>query len=283
MADEDKVVEQPIDETTAVEEPTTEQPQEQEPVEEPTQEPSQEEPQSEEEPQPTEEPQEEPGQEEPPQQPSRRENLRIQNILKKYGPPQQRSQPQPQYQPQSGNQPMNYGQALNADPELIQQLEADRMAFAQQAFQQGMQQGGSQMATQADSQMWNTRLEIDAPKVSGKFPMLDKDSDQFHPAVANAVNQMYLDNVGFDSNTGMVQNANVRYADYVEGIFELAEEIASQKLSSTRKNIASQAANTGLRPDGSKAKGLNLNKAPQDMTNEELDAYIKQNMPAPLR
>ena len=60
---------------------------------------------------------------------------------------------------------------------------------------------------------------------------------------------------------------------------ELVEEIAGQKNAQTVKNVTKQAAQTGLRPDGSSAPRMNLNKAPQDMTMEELYASIGQKPP----
>jgi hypothetical protein len=57
---------------------------------------------------------------------------------------------------------------------------------------------------------------------------------------------------------------------------ELGEVIGSQKAQSAVKNVAKQAAQTGLRPDGSQAKRLDLNKSPDAMSDEELDAFLKQ-------
>lgn len=131
-----------------------------------------------------------------------------------------------------------------------------------------------------ESIQFHTRLEIDAPRVASKFKQLDKDSSEFNPAVANAINEWYLATAGYNPQTNQVGNANVRYADFVEGIMEMADEIAGQKVQSTTKNIAKQAATTGIRPDGSKAKRLNLNQAPQDMTDEELALAIKRMMPS---
>ena len=89
--------------------------------------------------------------------------------------------------------------------------------------------------------------------------------------------------VGLDANTGLVQNPNVRWKDFVESEFELADEIANTKVANSTRNIAQQAASTGLRPDGSQAKRLNLNKAPEQMSDEELDAIIAQGGLAPKK
>lgn len=198
-------------------------------------------------------------------QPSRREQLRINQLLKKYGDPEAPSQPSQAPKP-SG---MNYQEELEADAETTQRLEADRQAAANNAYEQGLRQ--------ADSIEFRTRLEIDAPKIEGKYPQLSKDSEEFNPVLADTINQMYLNHVGFDPNTGFVQNKGVRYSDYVESMFELADEMGSKKVEAARTNITKQAAQTGLRPDGSVTKSLNLNKGPQEMSDEELDAYLKQN------
>ena len=211
--------------------------------------------------QPAEEAPEEP--EQPQEQPSRRENLRIQQLVSKL----RQQPPTPQQRPET----LDYSQALEADPEVIKQLEADREAYAQ-----GRQ---ADVEQRIQSIQWNTQLEIDAPKVESKYPQLDKDSEKFNPALADAVNNWYLGTVGYNPQTKTVSNPNVRYSEFVESFMELAEEAASEKAARSSKNIAKQAASTGLRPDGSSAKRLNLNQAPENMTDEELDAIIATSLP----
>lgn len=252
--EEEVVDEQPVEtppesiEETQQEEPEQQEPEQSEPEGEP------------------EESQDEPEPEEAERPPSRRENLRIQQLLEKMKRPQQQYQ-----QPQPIG--LNYNEALDADPDTIAQLEADRQQVAQQQYQQGI--------AQAESIKWESRLEIDAPKIESRYPQFDKNSAEFDPALADSVNQMYLQMVGYDANTGMVQNPQIRYADYVESIAEQAERMAGNKVARAQKNIAKQAAATGLRPDGSAAKTLNLdpNKDPKSMTNEELEAAIKLSLP----
>ena len=57
---------------------------------------------------------------------------------------------------------------------------------------------------------------------------------------------------------------------------ELGEVIGAKKAQTAAKNVAKQARTTGLRPDGSSAKRLDLNKAPDQMTDEELDAFLNK-------
>jgi hypothetical protein len=127
--------------------------------------------------------------------------------------------------------------------------------------------------------MFHTRLEMDAPKMESKYPQLDKDSDKFNEAVANDVNTMYLRLAGYDNQTDTATNPNLRYSDFVESIFGLADDIGTEKVAKSAKEITKQAANTALRPDGSTVKRLNLNKLPEQMTDEELDARIALAIP----
>lgn len=261
--------EQTTPEEVEVEETTNE---EVEPSTEPTEEEPEVEEQASEEVESEPEEIDEPVDEEPePEKPSRRESLRIQQVLEKLKQ-QQQPAPTPPPAPQTG---LDYNEALDADPETIQQLEADRQAYAQAQYQQGL----AQAQTQAESNIFHTRLEIDAPKVEQKYPQLNKESSEFNPVLADAVNNWYLATAGYDPSTNTVTNANVRYSEFIDGIMELGNEIAGEKVAKTSKNIAKQAASTGLRPDGSSAKRLNLNKAPEDMTTEELEAVIKQTLP----
>lgn len=162
---------------------------------------------------------------------------------------------------------MDFATELQADDETIARLNEDRNSVAQEAMTQGFER--------AKSVQFHTRLEIDAPRIEGKYPLFDKESEVFNPAAADAINQWYLATVGYDAKTDSVTNPNVRYADFVEGIMELADSMAGVKVENTQKNIAKQAANTGIRPDGSASK-LNLDKAPADMTTEELSAAMKR-------
>lgn len=227
--------------------------------EEPKVEESPEEPEIEEE---SPEPEPEPKAEEPP---SRRESLRIQQLIEKL-----KQQPQQNQAETPRATGLDYGTALDADPEVIKQLESDRQTAVDAARADGLKA--------AESIQFRTMLEIDAPKVETKYPQLDKESTDFNPAVANAINQWYLSTAGYNPENGSVQNANVRYGEFVEGIMELANEMAGEKTAKTSKNIAKQAATTGLRPDGSRSKGLDLTKAPHQMSDEELKAVIAQNL-----
>ncbi len=246
MADKTEEIEQPQDKVEI--EPPKETPEpEKEPAPEPTEEPIPDQP--------------EPAEDEPEQPVSRRENLRIQKLVQQLREKEEAVAPEV-----PRGQGLDYGTALDADPEVVKQLEADRQAYGKELYLQGVQQ--------ANSIRFQTRLEVDAPRVEASHPQLDKDSAEFHPALADAVNSMYLSTVGYDPKTGSVQNPNIRYSDYVESIFELAGEIAGVQTTQAKKSIVKQVASTGLRPNGSSAKRLNLDKAPEEMTDDELKAVI---------
>lgn len=203
--------------------------------------------------------------------PSRREQLRIQTLLKKYGPPENRQSPS-QPKPEA----LDYEKSLEADPEVIKQLEADRQANGQAQYAAGVE------ATRAEIQTseWRTILTYDAPRTEEKYPWLNPgDEANFEPAIADAMNTEYKHLVGYDEQTGLVARPGIRYSDFIDAKVELSERLAKAMTARTSQNIAKQAANTGLRPDGSSAKRLNLNQAPQNMTTEELYAAIGQKQP----
>jgi hypothetical protein len=217
-------------------------------------------------PAPQEEPEEKP--------PSRREQLRVQQLLKKYGPP-------PERVPNQSNRPDFRGK-VNADEEVYKTLEDTTMEYGNTLVQDAL--------SQADFRTWHRFLKMDDTQVRGKYDVLDPtNKEKFHPALADALNQRYLRFVGYnpgDASKGVqpsVQNPDISYLDFVEAEMEFADEVASQRIVNTTQNIARQAANAGLRPDGSSAKPLNLNKAPEDMTDAELKAAINASLPRDTR
>ena len=194
--------------------------------------------------------------------PSRREQLRINDLLKKYGPPPEAPRTAP------SQDRMDYAQQLEADPEVVKRLEADRQAAAQQAYQQGQQAATQQVQY---NQFYNN-IRFDLPLVSDKLSKLD-------PEDVKSIDEEYLAITGANPQTMTVRNANIGYAEFVEARLEQAERLATRMNQETVKNVAKQAATTGLRPDGSSAKKLNLNQAPQNMSLEELYASIGQTPP----
>lgn len=194
------------------------------------------------------------GEEEVPPPPSRREQLRINDLLKKYGPPPE----VPRTAPLQG---MDYTTSLDADPEVVKQLEADRRAAAQQAYLQGQQAANQQVQY---NQFYNN-IRFDLPLVSDKLSKLD-------PEDVKSIDEEYMAITGASPQTMTVRNPNIGYAEFVEARLEQAERLAAKMNLQTVKNVTRQAATTGLRPDGSSAKRLNLNQSPDKMTLEELYA-----------
>lgn len=197
------------------------------------------------------------------QPPSRREQLRIQQLLAKYGPP-----PERRSAPSQKQNVLDYEQALDADPEVIQQLEADRRAYAQSEHQRGSQEAMRDLQFME----YKNNIRFDLPLVSEKLSKVD-------PRIADAIDRKYLQFTGFNPSNGTVANPNVGYADFVEAELEFGQEVAKSMSEDTVRNVAKQSAQTGLRPDGSSAKRLNLNQAPEDMSLEELYAKIGQKPP----
>lgn len=211
---------------------------------------------------------EEPTPEEEPEQkkPSRRESLRIQQLISKF---KQQSPQQPS--PPEG---LDYEKELDADPEVINKLKADRDSAAQSSYTQGLDQ--------AKYLQWDTLLKMDAPNVESKYKFLNpRDKENFDKVRADAMNSLYLQATGYDDGdpdkgiAPSVQNPNIRYADFVEAQMEFAEALMAEQQQRSAKNIATQAANTGLRPDGGSAKPLDLSKHPKDMTDAELKAAVE--------
>lgn len=208
--------------------------------------------------------------EEPAEKPmSRREQLRVAQLLEKL-----KAKDDPR---ESSVKPgLDYSKALEADEATIKTLDEDRKGYGDQRFTEGLEI--------AKSMQFRTLLEIDAPKVISKYPVLDpSDKENFNPHVADALNKMYLATVGFDQATDRVKNPDIRYVDYIDSLMELVEATAGRKVAATQKNITKQAAQTALRPDGSSPKKLNLSKAPEDMDDAELDAIIAQVIPSKKR
>lgn len=198
--------------------------------------------------------------------PSRREQARVRDLLEKYGQPEK-----PAEKPQPKATGMDYENEIEASPEMIDKLKKDREAVAEASYNEGLEQ--------MKSLQFLTRLEIDAPRVEAKYPQLDKNSKDFKPEASTDFNLLYLRFAGYDPETKKVTNPDFRYGDFADVIFQMANELADVKVEEQVKEVKKQAAQTGLRPDGSGAKKLDLTKAPEDMTDEELDAYLKQAIP----
>lgn len=206
-------------------------------------------------------------------EPSPREAKRIQALIAKM---KQTKEPVKETEVREEVKPINFRDMIDAPDEVYAQLEKATEEYGNSLR---TSQQPSQSQDQIDSLRWETGLKIETPKVLAKYPQLNPDSSDFVPAVADAMNMEYLHTVGYNEDTGLVNNPNITYAEYVDARYELANLLADQKAQETTKNVVKQAASTGLRPDGSQSKRLNLNQSPDNMTDEELDAMIAQGIP----
>lgn len=197
---------------------------------------------------------------EQPSEMSRRKQLRIQKLMDKMGvTPEQIATSQ-------SDSKVDFSDLVDADDDVMDKINQRTEDFGRKQREDSL--------NEARFYAWRTELKYDADKVNQKYPQFDKNSDEFDPALANAINKMYLSSVGYTGKT--VSNPDVSFADYVEGIAELAEAFAESKVAKTRQNITRQAAQTGLRPDGTAPKSLDLTKAPSQMSDEELQAALKK-------
>lgn len=250
----DEKDDQKIKDDQKVEEPTTApEPEEKEETPAPSQE-TEEAPQE----QTEEEPEAEAPEETEEKPKSRRENLRIQQLVEKL-----RDQSSDTPQGESG---LDYKKELDADDDVYNKLETDRKSYGDNKYSEGLRT--------AETVEWRVGLKVDDPKVKSQYPVFDPDSPNFNAAVSDGINKWYLKTSGYDPKTNTVKNPSIGYADFVESIMELSDELAGEKVSESQKNIAKQAASTGVRPTGA-SKKLDLTKHPEDMTKEELNAAIK--------
>lgn len=199
---------------------------------------------------------------------SRRESKRIQQLLDKFAQNDEaRYSPKPQQRPQQRR--TSTGQIIPEGEYDLSEINGMAQEYGEGMFQQGLSQ--AQALTNANT--FATRLEIDAPRINGKYEFLDKESDDFNPGVAAFVNRMYLNTVGYNPQTGVVQNSDLRYGEFVEGFMEAMDLISAGKVADSNRNVADQAARTGIRPGGTR-KPAYQGSDPRKMTDEQLDAAI---------
>lgn len=208
---------------------------------------------------------------------SRRETLRVNQLLARLkesgGTPQEKETPE-----QTKPTGIKYEDELDADDETIKTLNADREKYGQDLYAQGRKEAEELKARQ-DAFEFRSMLTSEEPAVLRKYSFMDKDSDDFDNEATSAMVGKYLNFVGFDTDTNVAKNP-MSYYEFVDSEMEFAQALAEKMTRESQTNLTKQVANTGLRPSGSApSKGLNLSKAPEDMTDEELDAVISQSIP----
>lgn len=156
-------------------------------------------------------------------------------------------------------QPMDYREAIDAPDEVYNSLDQDRRSYGDQRYNDGLEK--------SKAIEFKMNIKLDLPLVKDKLDRLD-------PADATALDREYLQLVGFDPNTGYVQNSDIGYADFIDARIQQAERLAASMALKSQKNIAKQAAQTGIRPDGGAHKGLQIS-SPQDIANMSSEDFEK--------
>jgi hypothetical protein len=161
--------------------------------------------------------------------------------------------------PVEESKPLNYRDVIEADDELFGVLEKDRetaVANERASVNQALL-----------TSEWRTNIKLDLPLVKERLDKLD-------PADAEALDREYLLISQFDGKTGNVGRNDIGYADFIEARVEQAERLASNMNLRSQKQIAKQAANTGVRPDGGARSSFKIQN-PGDIANMSSEDYEK--------
>jgi hypothetical protein len=145
--------------------------------------------------------------------------------------------------PYQQNETLDYRSAIEADDTVYQTLEQDRSQYGDARYNEGLEL--------VKAMEFRTNIKLDLPLVKEKLDKLD-------PADAEAIDKEYLMYTGYNPETGFVKNPEIGYADFVEAQIERAERLASNLHVASQKNIAKQAAKTGVRPDGGTRSGIKI-------------------------
>jgi hypothetical protein len=195
---------------------------------------------------------------------SPRENKRIQRLLDKLQVQEEAKKEAPTLTPKQ----------IEEGDYTLDQINAMFKEGQQEAYTTALQKAQES----ANATTFATRLEIDAPKMHSKYPYLDPESDEFDPGRSEFVNRLFLTTVGYDDKTGIVKNTGLRYNEFIEGFQEMVELSTNSQRADSTKNIAKQAAQTGIRPGGV-TKTVYQGDDPRKMTDAQLDAAIANMLP----
>ena len=211
---------------------------------------------------------------EPEIQPSRRENKRILELTRKLQEANnQNNFNQPQ---QVNNNYQNPSQIIGEGDYDLDQVNELAQDYGNQRYNEGVKTA----AELNNSLTFMTRLEFDAPKVEAKYDQFNPQSENFDPGIADYTNQLFYKTVGLKTKsdgTYSVENPNIRYSEFVEGLMEAVNTLASSKTADAKVNIAKQASQTGVRPNTVNKKvyqGTN----PNEMTIEQLRQKVNEEL-----
>lgn len=129
----------------------------------------------------------------------------------------------------------------------VDQLRQDRQSAQRESYNQGIQQGMSLY----ELERFGDRLDTDIERVLSKHEMTDRRE--------NLLIQSYLREVGAqEDQTGRltIQRPNVRFRDFAESYLKELDDVVAEEVTQSTKNLQTQAANTGVRPNGKSANSL---------------------------
>ncbi len=148
-----------------------------------------------------------------------------------------------QYGRQLFSQPSDYKPLQYQEGDYdVDQLAADRRQYAQQSYNEGVRQGQSFY----EAERFADRLEVDIDRVMSKREDIDEVTEQL-------LVESYLDKVGAredQSGRMIIENPNLRFRDFADEQLKKIDDLVQRKLAQSTKNIATQAARTGVRPNG---------------------------------
>ena len=192
------------------------------------------------------------------EQSSPRLERRMERVAQKYGPneirqvrEQANQYRQQLYQTDPNYQPIKY----DTGEYDAQQLEQDRASYGNFQFAQGRQTAASDY----QQEMFVDRLELDTERVVSKYDgVFDKSSDNYDPDLDTGLTNLYLQTVGFDPNTGTIQNTKLRFKDFVDTQMKLIDRAATSRNANSTQNLAKQASRTGTRPTSTRKSSIDL-------------------------
>lgn len=187
---------------------------------------------------------------------------KLNKILDRVQGVNQRPEQRQQQEPSS----INYRDEIDAPDELYNKLEKDRSTYGDERYSEGQRVAAEQL----QALEWKTNIKLDLPLVKDKLEKLD-------PEDSAAIDREYLMYSGFDEKSGTVRNPGISYADFVDAQIERAERLAANLQARAQVNIAKQAANQGVRPDGGSRQGVTITN-PGDiakLSDKEFEKYRK--------
>lgn len=187
--------------------------------------------------------------------------------------------------PAQDYQPLKYEEG-DYDP---RQLEQDRERYGEAQRQSAYQEyRKSQEAIQ--NQLWADRLEMDNERAQKAWDILDESSDKFDSDFSAEMTQKYLNFIGYRATTDQqgntvdikVDRPNIRWIDFVKAEKQNFERYVARQAETSVKNVAKQAANTGIRPSGQSRTSTHRDVDFSDpnwiskLTKEEYDSWGRE-------